>query len=136
MRGAAALFWLLLASPALAQEAPVCPFPGQTPKLVVQVFFGQNTAAHALVSRRAWQRFVADTITPALPNGFTIYDAYGQYLDKRTGSIGREATEVLVVAADDTPEFRARVAALTEAYRRRFDQISVGILTSLGCGVF
>ena len=138
MRRLAAL--LLLATPALAApawaEPPPCPFPGQTPKLLVRIFFGQSIRGRGLVSHRAWQSFVSDTITPSLPGGFTLYDANGQYIDKRTRGIGREPTEVLEVAADDTEEFRLRIASVVDAYRRRFDQGSVGVVSSLGCGAF
>jgi len=133
--GRLAALLLLAAAPAWA-EPPACPFEGQTPKLVVELFFGQSMKGQGLVSRRAWQRFVADTITPALPDGFTVYDAYGQYPDPATRVIGREPTEVVVVAADDSAEFRVRVAGIADAYRRRFAQRSVGILTNTGCGVF
>jgi Protein of unknown function (DUF3574) len=138
-------------APPQAPAVPVCPFAGQRPKLIVQLFFGQTIQdqstqdqsvrdqsgrGRGLISLRAWQRFVADTITPALPSGFTVYDAYGQWLDSVTRTLGRETTKVVVVVEDDTPNFRARVAALAEAYRSRFDQHTVGIVSNTGCGVF
>lgn len=133
MRLLAAL--LLAAAPAWA-DPPACPFPGQTPMLVVQLFFGQSIKGVGLVSRRAWDEFVADTITPSLPDGFTVYDARGQYLDKDTNAIGREPTEVVVVAGADTPDFRAHVAHVADAYRRRFRQGAVGLVSLPGCGAF
>ena len=129
-----ALALLLAAAPAAAQEP--CPFAGQRPMLVVELFFGQTIRGRGLVSTRSWQRFLAETVTPALPDGFTVYNAYGQWRDGRTGAIGREGTKVVVVAAEDTAELRARVAGVAEAYRRRFDQRSVGVLTQRGCGAF
>ena len=129
-----ALALLLAAAPALAQEP--CPFAGQRPMLVVQLFFGQTIRGRGLVSNRSWQRFLAETVTPALSDGFTVYDGYGQWRDKRSGAIGREGTKVVVVAAEDTPEFRARVESVAAAYRRRFDQQSVGLVAQPGCGAF
>ncbi len=125
---------LLLAAPALAQEP--CPFEGQPAKLVVQLFFGQSIRGQELISRAAWQRFVADTITPALPLGFTVVDGYGQYTDPVRGGIGREPTAVVTVAAEDSPAFRARIAGIVDAYRRRFAQRAVGVVSSVACGVF
>ncbi len=131
--------WLVLlmlaAGPAWA-EAPACPFAGQTPKLVVRLFFGQSIRGSGLVSHLAWQRFVAETVTPALPEGFTLYDAHGQYLDRATGGVGREPTQVLEVAAEDSEGFRQRIASVMEAYRRRFSQGAVGVVSSVGCGSF
>ena len=134
-----ALLCTLLAAPAMAQEA-ACPFAGQSAQLVVQVFFGQSVRHAAgdadLISRRAWERFVADTITPALPAGFTLYAASGQWQDPATQVIGREPTQVLVVAAPDSPEFRAGIEAIAAAYRRRFQQRLVGIVSTPGCSSF
>ena len=161
MRLAASILLLAVAASGARAAAPDCPFEGQTSKLVVQMFFGQSIGGQSiggqsiggqsiggqsigsqsmrgqgLISRRAWQRFVADTITPALPQGFTVYDAYGQWQDPMTQAIGREPTEVVLVAAANTPAFRARIAAIAEAYRRRFAQRSIGIVSSTECGVF
>jgi len=130
-----ALALVLAATPALAAE-PACPFPGQTPTLITQLFFGQSIRGTRLISHRSWERFVADTITPALPEGFTITDGYGQWQDPATKVIGREPTEVLLVAAPDSPALRARLASIVEAFRYRFDQRAVGIVTSTGCALF
>lgn len=129
------LLLALATTPAAAQE-PACAFPGQSAQLVVQVFFGQSVREHGLISRRAWERFVADTVTPALPSGFTTYRAAGQWQDPVTRIIGREPTEVLIVAAPDSPAFRSTIVALADAYRRRFDQRSVGIVSQSGCAAF
>jgi hypothetical protein len=123
---------LLAAGPALAQG---CPFAGQSPLLMVQMFFGQTVGRHAIAAG-AWQAFLADTVTPRLPNGFTVYDANGQWRDPRTGRIGRERTKVIEVAAPDSPGLRAAVEAIAAAYRSRFHQQSVGILTGPACGAF
>ncbi len=103
MRGALLLLLLGTAATARAQEPPPCPFPGQTPKLLVQLFFGQSVEGRGLISHRSWQRFVAESVTASFPDGFTVFDAYGQWMDQATHVIGREATEVVEVAADDTP---------------------------------
>lgn len=131
----ALLLLLLLGGPALAQGEP-CPFVGQTPRLVVRLYLGGSMQGRGTISRRAWERFVADTVTPALPRGFTVYDAYGQWMDPATRVIGREATEVIEVAEADTPEFRARVAGIADAYRRRFEQHTVGLVSELACAAF
>ncbi len=139
MRRLALLLLALWTAPAWAQ-APSCPFAGQSVQLVVQMFFGQSvgraSGSPGLISRRAWERFVADTITASLPGGFTLYAASGQWQDPTTRVIGREPTEVLVVASPDSPAFRAAIAAIADAYRHRFDQRSVGIVSTPACSAF
>ncbi len=125
---------LVLGGSAWAQEAP-CPFPGQAPRLIVQLYLGQAIAGRGPVTPREWTRFLADTVTPRLPGGFTVFDAYGQWQGPGQ-AIGRERTKVILVAAEDSPAFRAGVAEIAAAYRARFKQRLVGILTSTGCGAF
>ena len=126
MRAGLLLAALALAAPAWAEE---CPLPGQRPKLVVQLFFSGAAPA-------AWARFLTAEATPLLPDGFTVYDAYGQWLDPRAHRISQERTKVIMVADRDSPGFRARVGALAARYKRRFHQQSVGMLTNTGCGAF
>lgn len=130
------LLLMLLAGPALAQDAPACPFPGQSAALIVQLFFGQSIKGTGLISRRAWERFVADTITPALSAGFTVTSGYGQYRHPVTGMIGREPTELLVVVAPDSPALHDQITGIVDAFRRRFSQRSVDIVTQTGCAAF
>jgi hypothetical protein len=94
------------------------------------MYFGQNGDA------RAWDRFLAGTVTPRFPDGFTVYDARGQWTDPKTGRLTREATKVIEIAAPDTPLVRSRVAQIAQDYRRRFYQASVGIVTSQSCAIF
>jgi hypothetical protein len=120
---------------ALAEQA-ACPFAGQQPMLLVQLFFGQGINGRRAVTAKEWRSFLGQTVTPRLPNGFTVYDADGQWMDPRTHSVSREKTKVMVVAVDDTPEIRMQIEELTAAYRQRFHQQSVGVVTSSACGAF
>lgn len=154
MRALITLLLALSAAPALAQ-APLsdtpptplpsasnpppqaaCPIVGQTAMLSVRFYFGQSTISGDVVSHRAWQRFVAEQITAGFPDGFTIYDANGQFRDKPTGAVRREATEVVEIVAPDTLAFRGKIAALADLYRRQFNQTSVGIVTEPVCAMF
>jgi hypothetical protein len=110
--------------------AAPCPLPGQKPMLLVKMYFGQNGDA------RAWDRFLAGTVTPRFPDGFTVYDARGQWTDPNTRRLTREATKVIEIAAPDTPQARARVADIARDYRAKFRQHSVGIVTSASCATF
>ena len=121
----AALLAMLLAGAAGAagdagaqEPAPACPFAGRTATLLLRLYFGQSVRAGGVVSRRAWQRFVAERVTSALPDGFTVNDATGQFRNPASGAIGREATEIVEVAAADTPGLRARIAPTSASSTR------------------
>jgi hypothetical protein len=56
------------------------------PKLIQQdLYFGRNIAGGGEVSEAEFQAFINSEITPRFPNGLTLYDADGQFLDS-TGS--------------------------------------------------
>jgi hypothetical protein len=135
---AAVLASLLVASSAgalRAQEA-ACPFPDQKPMLVVQMFFGRSVPHRHPVTAGEWNEFLKQTVTPLFPNGFTVYDAYGQWLNPRTHTVSRDPTKVLMVATAETPEVRDKVAEVSARYRQLFHQQAVGVVSVTECGAF
>lgn len=128
---------LLLARSRVAQAQDTsCPFAGQKPMLVTQLFFGRSIPHGGLVTASEWNTFLRQHVTTLFPDGFTVYDGYGQWLNPKTQAISRDPTKVVVIAAVDTPEVHAKVAELSEAYRHLFHQESVGVLSVTECGAF
>lgn len=116
--------------------SPACPLPGESRYAVIELFFGRVIPGRGPVSDREWSDFVARAITPEFPDGFTVLDGAGQWLDQRTGSIVREQSKILWVAADPQSDLRKRVGSVIDAYRAQFHQASVGVLTGAACGMF
>ena len=71
--------------------------------LEYQLFFGRGSVAD-----QAWAEFAADVVTPHLPDGFTVLDAEGQWMNPATHRISSERTKVIVVAVPDTAGQRCR----------------------------
>ena len=125
-----AMLVLLWGAPAHA----ACP-AGQQALLTARLYFGQSVDGRKL-SAAAWRDFVARTVTPRFADGFTEYDAAGQWRDPRTHRIAREATKVIEIAAADTRDFRDRIDRVRNDYAARFHQQSVGLLMLPACGTF
>ncbi len=66
------------------------------------LFFGRNIAGGQEVSQREFQAFVDGVITPRFPNGLTIFDTNGQFLDS-TGRLIKEPAKVVTLFREDTP---------------------------------
>ena len=114
-----------------------CLLPAQKPMLVAELFFGRNIPGRAPVSEAEWADFVARVITPNFPDGFTVLDgALGQSRDPQSGAIIREPPKILLAAAYPRPDLKDRIATTIEAYRTRYPQKSVGLLTRWECGAF
>ena len=118
---------------AAAQDA--CPLPGQTKMLVTELFFGRATAKGE-VTEEQWRAFLRKEATPRFPEGFTAFDAYGQWRNPATKTIARERTKVLLIATDESDKARRRIEELAKAYRDAFGQRSVGIVTREECAAF
>jgi hypothetical protein len=119
------------------QPAPyVCLLPVEKRMLVAELFFGRDIPARAPLSEAEWRAFAAETITPNFPDGFTAFDAEGQWRNPVTGTIARAPTKVLLVAAPRTPDLAPRLSAVIDAYKARFRQQSVGIITRDSCAAF
>jgi hypothetical protein len=129
---------MLLAACASRPETPgaTCVLPGQQPTVVAELFFGRGIAGREMLTETEWLAFAADTITPNFPDGFTAYDGEGQWRNPATGAIAREPTKVLLVAAPPGPNLAPRLSAVIEAYKARFRQLSVGIITRESCAAF
>lgn len=130
-----ALLILAAAWPCFAQAEP-CPIAGQTPMLVVQMFFGQTIAGKKNISPAAWRAFLRTEVTSQFPDGFTVFDAYGQWRDTVTSRIAREPSKVIEIATPETPDVVTKIQDLAATYRKQFRQQSVGIVTTPGCAAF
>lgn len=123
MKGAALLAAGLLAACA-PREAP-CP-AGTQAATVAEAYFGRSARDRAEVSEAEWQAFLADTVTPAFPDGLTAHDGLGQWRGAE-GRIIRENSKVLVVVLPgaDAATARARLHPVEDAWKARFRQQSV-----------
>jgi hypothetical protein len=108
-----------------------CARLGGAPMLEYHLYFGR-----ASVTDPAWAEFTADVITPQLPDGFTVLDANGQWMNPKTHRIVGEPTSVLVVALPDSAANDAAITAIKDAYRAQFHQQSVGTTVHAVCGAF
>jgi hypothetical protein len=125
---------ILVAEPALAAER--CPLPGQKEMLLVKMYFGQSIPGGHTVQPRAWTRFLSAAVTPRFPDGFTVYDAYGQWMDPKMSKPSQERTKVVEIAVPDSLAARTAISDIARSYRETFHQQSVGVVTQPGCAAF
>jgi hypothetical protein len=104
--------------------------------VLFQLFFGRSIRGQGEVSDGAWDDFVQQVITPSLPNGYTVFDGTGAWLNPATGHTIRERTKILLAALPDAPASAAAVARVRTAYAARFHQNLVGMTVSPVCGAF
>lgn len=105
--------------------------------LVAELFFGRDHVGHAAVSDSEWADFRDTVITPNFPDGLTVFDGYGQWRNPATGAIGHSPhVKIALIAVPRDPTLPQRLSAVIDAYKTRFRQHSVGLVTRDSCAAF
>jgi hypothetical protein len=104
--------------------------------VVAELFFGRNIRGRGALSEAEWAEFAARVVTVNFPNGFTVSDGDGQWQNPATREITRQPTKIVLVAAPRTPDLGARLSRVVDAYKTRFHQQSVGLITRDSCASF
>ncbi len=91
---------------------------------VERLYFGRNIGDTAVVSDSAWAGFVRAVLTPAFPDGATVWAADGRWRAP-DGTPVREPSFVVELVHAPTADAEARVRRVVAAYKRRFAQQAV-----------
>ncbi len=112
----------------------VCP-AGQTRATTAELVFGRNVGDRLGVSDEDWKRFIDEDVTPRFPDGLSVLDVQGQWRAPG-GPIVREPSKIVYLVLDGGPDDPAKIAGIREAYKRRFHQQSVLLISRLACVAF
>lgn len=124
----------LLAGCAPRPVAQGCAAGDGRPMRLVELFFGRAMQGNRLVTAPDWDRFVDQVVAPNLPDGFTVFDATGAWLDRAGRQTRREPTKVLLAAIP--PGRDAAIHRIRDAYQQRFHQQLVGMTVQSACADF
>jgi Protein of unknown function (DUF3574) len=123
-------------TPSSPPAAFSCPLPAERAMLIAELFFGRGIKGREPLTDAEWAEFAAQTITPNFPDGFTVFDGEGQWRNPLTGYTAGSGTKILLVAAKREPDLARRLSAVIDAYKARFHQRSVGLITRDSCAAF
>ncbi len=133
MRPAAALLAaLLFCGPAGAR----CLLPAQKPMVAVELFFGREIEGRGPVSKTEWSDFASAVIGREFPDGFTATDGEGSWRDPESGAVVHEDSKVVLAVARRSRDLGPRIGRVVAAYRAKFKQQSVGVVTHEVCAAF
>jgi hypothetical protein len=104
------------------------------PQIRTTLYFGLARPKGA-VSELEWQMYLRDEVTKRFPDGFTVWEAEGQW---RTpgGTIDHERSKVLIVVHPDSTQARQAIQDVIASYRRMFEQQSVLWESARVCGAY
>ena len=134
MRALGAIILALSLAGCASLKPPACPV-GQERLRTAQLFLGQNIGGKPGVREVDFLRFVDIELTSRLPDGLTILDGGGQWRGSENQLI-REASKVVVIVLPASGDAHARLEAARVAYKQRFRQESVLMVTQASCVSF
>jgi len=117
-------------------SAERCPASSGGPLLVFELFLGRSMLPVGEVTEGEWDAFIDQVVTPALPQGFTVYDAAGGWMSPVSRKTLYERTKVLMTALPDSPGSFMTINRIRHDYRIMFHQQFVGITVTRACGAF
>lgn len=109
---------------------------GAKAQQVAELFFGRKIGDRIGVSEAQWASFVDREITPRFPDGLTVLSAAGQWRDQTRNRIVHEPSKVVEIVLPGNADDFERLAAIAEAYKKRFQQQSVATIVRAACVSF
>jgi hypothetical protein len=131
---AAGLLSLTACASAPQEPLPACP-AGQEARRSAQLFFGRNIGDKPGVSDADWRKFMDEEVTPRFPDGLTVLDGGGQWRGEDNKLI-REASKIVMVVLPNKRDVQGRLDAVRNAYKTRFRQEAVLVVTQAACVSF
>ncbi len=114
---------LVSMSPLLASCAGIGYQPcsdGQQLMTTEHLYFGTRKP-DGIVSSEEWSNFLSDTVTPKFPQGFSVWQASGQW-KSAAGPIIQESSYVLDIAHEETAASNQAIMEIMNTYKKRFEQ--------------
>ena len=121
----------------LAGTAHSQPFqcPGEQ-RQIAELWFGRKIGDRIVVTEAKWARFVDHEITPRFPDGLSVVDARGQWLDSVRNTIVREPSKLVTIVLPGKSGDNERLQAIIDAYKRQFREQSVALIVRSACVAF
>ncbi|MGG2019392.1 DUF3574 domain-containing protein [Pseudomonas sp. S8] len=101
--------------------------PAQAQWIRTELYFSVGTVdgKEGAVSPARWREFLDKEVTSRFPDGFTVFDAYGQWRDHGAKEPERLSTKVIVILHENNPQNAGNIEAIRLAYKRITGDLSV-----------
>ena len=113
-----------------------CPAGLGSPVEVFTLFLGRSIPGRGDLTDQEWQAFLANTVTANLPNGYTVWDANGGWMNPVTHKTIHETTKVLLVSLPEAPGSLIVIDRIRTIYQHQYQQQTVGMTVEHACADF
>ncbi|MBB6157449.1 hypothetical protein HDC30_004698 [Pseudomonas sp. JAI115] len=101
--------------------------PAQAQWIRTELYFSVGTVdgKEGAISPARWREFLDKEVTSRFADGFTVFDAYGQWRDHGAQEPERLSTKVIVILHENNPQNAGNIEAIRLAYKRITGDLSV-----------
>lgn len=101
--------------------------PAQAQWVRTELYFsvGPLEGKEGVESPARWREFLDQEVTTRFPDGFSVFDAYGQWKDHDANVPERLATKVIVILHESSAKRESDIEAIRLAYKRITGDLSV-----------
>jgi len=112
-----------------------CPRSGQ--RATAELVFGRSSddVTHPSVTDADFTQFLDEEVSPRFPDGLTVIDAQGRWASPAGKAVAEQSKMVMIVLPGH-PDDARKLDALREAYKLRYHQQSVMLMTHGDCVSF
>ena len=112
-----------------------CPKSGQ--RATAELVFGRSSddPTHPSVSEADFTRFLDEEVSTRFPDGLTVIDAQGRW-SAPAGAAVHERSKMVMIVLPGHADDRQKLDAVREAYKARYHQQSVMLMTHGDCVSF
>lgn len=121
-----------LVLPITVQAAPCEGIPGEA-QVTVHLTFGRAHRDGRQIDAAEWADYLAREVSARFPARLTVIDANAQWQHPTTRRMMGEKASIVEIVTTPSAETWERMLALREAYKKRFKQDSVGMVTTPSC---
>ena len=101
----------------------------------VELMFGMSRKGGRTITEAEWRSFLAEEVTPRFPDGLTVLPGFGQWRNAEKRLV-REPMRLLIILFAPAADSEARIEAIRDTFKRRFQQDSVLRVDSTACVSF
>ena len=106
-------------------------------RATAELVFGRSSdnPAHPSVTEADFTHFLDEEVTPRFPDGLTVIDAQGRW-SAPAGPAVHEQSKMVMIVLPGRADDRRKLDQVRDAYKRRYDQQSVLLMTHGDCVSF
>ncbi|MDP1545262.1 MAG: DUF3574 domain-containing protein [Anaerolineales bacterium] len=93
--------------------------------MVERLYFGRSIRDGGTVTDSSWATFMQQSITPRFPNGFTVWEAEGQWQGSEKAIVREQTFVVEIIHPADSVDVGTAIKQIIDEYKRRYRQESV-----------